>query len=105
MKKILLIIMILFIAFGSFAKGDFDKVNTIYSNIPVKIMFKQDTTFNVILDKYDEKYIHYEVINDTILKITHKGFWIDMHEGTPIVKIETPRALNIECPRYLRISE
>ena len=105
MKKIFLIILILFIAFGSFAKGDFDKVNTIYTNIPVRIMFKQDTTFNVILNQYDEKYIHYEVINDTILKITHKGFWIDMYEGAPIVKIQTPRALNIECPRYLRISK
>ena len=58
MKKFLLIILILFIAFGSFAKGNFDKVNTIYTNIPVRIMFKQDTTFNVILNKYDKTIQH-----------------------------------------------
>ena len=94
----------MFIAFVGFAKSNFDKVNTVYTDIPVKIMFKEDSTFVVILNKYDEKYVKYEVVNDTVLKITHKGFWFEMNDETPVVKIKTPKTLNVECSRYLRIN-
>lgn len=104
MKKFLLITLSTLLVFGSFAKSNFDKVNTVYTDIPVKIMFKEDSTFGVVLNKYDEKYVQYEVVNDTVLKITHKGLWFEMNEEIPVVKIKTPRTLNVECSRYLRIN-
>jgi hypothetical protein len=105
MKKFLTITLAMLLVLGSFAKSNFNKVNTVYTNIPVKIIFKEDSTFGVILNKYDEKYVHYEVVNDTVLKITHKGLnWFEMNEKTPVVKIKTPRTLNVECSRYLRIN-
>lgn len=103
MKKFLLLTLVGLLAFGSFAKGNLDRVNTVYTNIPLKIMFKQDSTFSVVINKCDEKYVHYEVVNDTVLKITNKGFWNEFQDGSPVVKISTPRPLNVECSRYLRI--
>ena len=102
MKKVLLMLMVAFLAFGSFAKNNYNRVNTVYTNIPVKIMFKEDSTFNVIINKKDEKYLQYEIVNDTVLKITNKGFWYDINES-PVIKISTPKPLNVECSRYLRI--
>ena len=104
MRKILLIIIAMFFVFGSFAKSNFDKVNTVYTNIPVKIMFKEDSTFSVSLNKYDEKYVKYEVVNDTVLKITYKCIWFEMDNEMPVVEIKTPRTLNIKCSRYLIIN-
>lgn len=102
MKKFLLVTLVGLLAFSSFAKGKFDKVNTVYTNIPVKIMFKQDSTFSVVINKCDEKYLQYEVVNDTVLKITNKGFWSE-YDNSPVIKIATPKPLNVECSRYLRI--
>ena len=102
MKKFLLVTLVGLLAFSSFAKGKFDKVNTVYTEIPIKIMFKKDTTFNVFLNEYDNKYIKYEVVNDTVLKITHKGLWFEMHDESPVVRINTPKPLNVECSRYLK---
>lgn len=104
MKKFLLITLVMLLTFGSFAESKLDKVNTVYTNIPVKIMFKKDSTFNVSLNDYDNKYVKYEVINDTVLKITHKGLWFEMYNEPPVVKIKTPRTLNVECSRYLKIN-
>lgn len=103
MKKFLLITLVMLLTFGSFAKSKFDKVNTVYTDIPVKIMFKKDSTFNVTLNSHDDKYVQYELINDTVLKITHKGLWFELHEEPPVVRIKTPRTLNVECSRYLKI--
>lgn len=107
MKKILLIAMIMLLAFGSFAKGNLDNintVNTIYTNIPVKIIYKQDSIFRVILDN-DNKYVNYEIVNDTVLKITRKGVWFETNDESesPIVKIKTPKELSIKCSRNLKI--
>ena len=104
MKKFLLITLVMLFTFGSFAESNLDKVNTVYTDIPVKIMFKKDSTLNVSLNEYDDKYVKYEVINDTVLKITHKGLWFELHEEPPVVKIKTPRTLNVECSRYLKIN-
>ena len=104
MKKFLSITLAMFLVLGSFAKSNYDKVNIVYTDTPVRIIFKQDSTFSVTINKFDEKYVHYEVINDTILKISHKGFWYEMNDEIPVVKIKTPRTLNVECSRYLRIN-
>ena len=104
MKKLLLLILVMFLSFGSFAKNNFDKVNTVYTNTPVRIIFKQDSIFSVSINKNYEKYVQYEVINDTILKISHKGFWYETNEETPIIKIKTPKILNVECSRDLKKS-
>lgn len=104
MKKFLLMTLIMVFAFGCFAENKYDKVNTVYTNIPVRIMFRPDSTFSVVLNKEDEQIVHYEVINDTILKITHKGLWFDEENERPVVKIKTPRTLNVKCPRYLNIN-
>ena len=103
MKKILLILSVMVLAFSCFAKGNFDKVNTVYTNVPVKIMFQQDSIFDVVVRKCNENDIRYEVVNDTVLKITHKGFRFETKDETPVVKIKTPKPLNVECSRYLRI--
>jgi hypothetical protein len=103
MKKFLLITLVTLFTFGSFAESNLDKVNTVYTDIPVKIMFKKDSTLNVTLNEYDDKYVKYEVINDTVLKITHKGLWFELHAEPPVVIIKTPRTLNVECSRYLKI--
>ena len=104
MKKVLLMLSVMLLAFGSFAKSGFEKVNTVYSNIPVKLIIKQDSTFSVIVDEIDENYVHYEVVNDTMLKITNKGFLYYNEETEPtLIKIKTPRTLNVECSRYLKI--
>lgn len=106
MKKVLLMLLVMLLALGSFAKGGFEKVSTVYSDIPVKLIFKQDSTFNVIVDKFDESYVHYEVVNDTVLKITNKGFLYYNEETEPtLIKIRTPRTLNVECSRYLKIDK
>ena len=49
MKKFLLITLVTLFTFGSFAESNLDKVNTVYTDIPVKIMFKKDSTLNVML--------------------------------------------------------
>ena len=103
MKKFLLITLVMLFTFGSFAESNFNKVNTVYTDIPVKIMFKKDSTFIVNLNPEDDRYIKYEVINDTVLKITHKGLWFEMHNEPPVVRIKTPITLNVECSRYLKI--
>lgn len=103
MKKILLILSVMVLAFGCFAKGNFDKVNTVYTNVPVKIMFQQDSIFDVVVRKSNENYIRYEVVNDSVLKITYNGFRIETNDETPVIKIKTPKPLNVECSRYLRI--
>lgn len=102
MKKFLLITLAMLLVLGSFAKSNYDKVNTVYTNIPVKIIFKNDTVFSVMINEYDDKFIQYEVVDDTVLKITNKGFWFEMNERTPVVRINTPKTLNVECSRYLR---
>jgi hypothetical protein len=104
MRKVLLIIIATFLVLGSFAENKYNKVNTVYTNIPVRIMFRPDSTFSVVLNKEDEQIVRYEVINDTILKITHKGLWFDEETDRPVVKIKTPRTLNVKCPRYLNVN-
>jgi hypothetical protein len=103
MKKFLLITLVMFLTFGSFAKNKFEKVNTVYTDIPVKIMFKRDSLFNVSINEQAGNYVKYEVLNDTVLKITHKGLWYDVKNEVPVVKIKTPKPLNVECSRYLKI--
>ena len=99
MKKFLLITLITLFSFGSFAKSDLRKVNTVYTNIPVKLLIKKDTIFDV---KCDSKYIKFNVVNDTVLKINY-NYGYDINDDVPVIKIKTPRTLNVEFSRYLKI--
>lgn len=98
MKNFLVTLLVATIALGSWACNYAKQITTVRTDIPIKLYFLNDSIFRV---ESNDPNIVYSIKNDSVLKISYNGCVPE--DSTLVVTIKTPKKLNVETARFLKI--